>query len=406
MLLQIVQRLAALLSLMLLASGAYLLWSWWDHRAALEAGLRLNDDFSWRAWAGGALLAWSVAGRYPVLWLLGRRAADRDRLKPPPGEWLESPTAARLHVQASGPESAPALVFVHGWGLDASIWWDARATLSPRFRVVTYDLAGLGRSDGPADGRYSLERFSDDLLAVVGSLAPRRCILVGHSIGGMILQTFARRHPETLGRQVQGLVLENTTHTDPSRTTVLGPMLAATKPVLRPAMWLDVFLSPLIRLINWQSYLSGSTHLAMRLGFGQRPTRAQLEQAALLATRNSPAVQAKGNLAMMAWDATGDMAAVRIPMLVFCGDRDIVTVARAGETIAREARSARLERISRAGHMGPVELANRYNRILEEFADRVFTRGAEWADRRTSPSAAGEAEQRPGPGRDQPGLGV
>ena len=407
MLLQIFQRLTALISLAALAAGAYLLWTWWDLRQALDAGLIVpEDDIGWRAWVGGALLLLSLFGRTPLVWLLGRSGDDGERLKRSDGIFMESPTGARLFVERHGPPEAPALVFVHGWAMDASVWWDARRRLADRYQVVAYDLAGLGKSRGPADGRYSLEGFADDLMEVVAQVQPRKVVLVGHSIGGMILQTFARRYPEALGRQVVGLVLENTTHTDPSGTTVLGKALRAMKPVLQPLMHLDVLLSPLVWLMNWLSYLSGQTHVAMRFGgFGTRPTRAQLEQVSLLATRNSPAVQAKGNLAMMHWDATEDLPKLRVPSLVFIGGRDLVTVAEAGETIARHAPQARPERQPRAGHMGPLELADAYNDAIASFADQVFTRGATWADapRAAGPAVArGEPERRDGYTQDEP----
>lgn len=383
MLLQLFQRLMALVSLAVLAGGAYLLWSWWDLRRALDAtGVVYEDDIGWRLWTGAALLAVSFLGRTPMLWLLARRSPEGDRLRRLEGRTIETPTGARLHVETAGPSEAPALVFVHGWGLDAGIWREARLMLAERYQVVAYDLAGLGRSSGPADGAFSLERFADDLLAVVRQLRPRRAILVGHSIGGMILQTFAQRHAGVLHQQVLGLALENTTPTNPDRTTVLGRALYAMEPVLRPLMRLDILLWPLVWAMNWQSYLSGGTHVAMRFGgFGARPTRAQLEQAALGATRNHPAVQAKGNLAMMNWRGLEDPSALSVPTLVFIGGRDLVTVPAAGEAIVSDAPQARACRLPRAGHLGPMEFAQDYNETIARFADRVFTEGAAWADR-------------------------
>jgi pimeloyl-ACP methyl ester carboxylesterase len=389
MLLSLIQRLFVLASLVLLAFGGYLLWSWWRlHEILQPQPGEVLDTQEWRLWVGGALIAWSLLGRLPVALLLGRRGDDAARLKREPGVQIETPEGAVLHVEETGPQDAPVLVFVHGWGLDAGVWYEARQMLSERYQVVTYDLAGLGKSKQPRDGRYSLDRFADDLMTVVSRAAPRKVVLVGHSIGGMTVQTFCRRYPETLGRQVSGIVLENTSHTDPSRTTILGDALHAMKPVLVPLMHLDIWLQPLVWAMNWQGYLSGSTHLAMRLGgFGTEPTKAQLNQVALAATRNSPAVQAKGNLAMMRWSVTDTLPQFRVPALVFIGGEDIVTVPQAGETIARQLPQARVVSVGEAGHLGPLELAEVYNAAIARFADEVFTQGAQPADFASQPAA-------------------
>src|SRR4051812_37708413 len=99
-----------------------------------------------------------------------------------------------------------------------------------------------------------------------------------------------------LRNPVAGVVLLHTTHTNPLKTMILSGLLQALqRPVLEPGMKLAIALQPLAWMLNWQSYLSGSAHLAQRLGYGKFVTRSQLEHTTLLATRNSPAVLARGN---------------------------------------------------------------------------------------------------------------
>lgn len=391
-------RLFGVLSLLVLGAGAYLVWSWFELRdriADLPAGLEPADQ-PWRVYVGAALLAVSLLGRPLMLLVLGRRGDDADRLhRPPEIRRLTGADGSELSVETYGPEEAPALVFVHGWGMDASLWRDARLHLAERFHLVMYDLPGLGRSKGPADGGYSLERFADDLRVVVESLGRKRVVLVGHSIGGMTVQTFCARHPDLLADRVAGIVLENTTHHDPTKTTLGAGVLQAIKPLLFLAMKLDIALFPLVWLMNWQSYLSGQTHVAMRLsGFGTRPTRAMVEQAARLATVNSPAVQAKGNIAMMRWSVTEALPRVHTPALVFIGGRDLVTRPRAGEFIAQALPQATAMHVPDAGHMGPVETAPIYNAAIQRFCDDVFTRGARHADAPTDWAAGSQSQSR------------
>ncbi len=114
----------------------------------------------------------------------------------------------------------------------------------------------------------------------------------------MTIQTLIRHNPEVQGR-VAGLVLLDTTYTNPLRTMILsGLATALQRPLLEPAMKLVIAFQPLAWLSKWQSYLSGSAHLSHRLGFGKYATRTQLDHASLLSTRNPPGVMARGDLAM------------------------------------------------------------------------------------------------------------
>ncbi|HYC67560.1 alpha/beta hydrolase [Brevundimonas sp.] len=364
------QRLFAIGSLAIFAAAAWLLWRWYDADHLADV-LGVTEPSSAGLWWGAGLMAFSLLGRLPVLMLLGR---NETTAPPRRAASVEVPGAdgAVLHVETEGASEGPVLVFTHGWGLSARIWAEARADLGARFGLVFWDLPGLGRSGRPTAG-YSIEGFAEDLHAVIDSLPEDRpLILVGHSIGGMTVQTFCARHPELLNRRVAAIVLENTTHTNPLETMILSRVFRPLQPVIELACKLDMVLSPALWVMNWQAYLSGSTHVAARLaGFGTRPTREQLDRTARLPTKNSPAVQARGNLAMLHWSVTGRLPRTDVPALVFAGGRDLITKDHAGETIAAALPQARLIRVEDAGHMGPVERAAFYNEQIGDFAEFV-----------------------------------
>src|SRR3569623_1722879 len=153
----------------------------------------------------------------------------------------------------------------------------------------------------------------------------------------MTVESLARDIPVLFGREVVGAILFNTTYTNPLRTMILSPLMQGLqKSVLEPMTHLTIWLQPLIWLSSWQSYLSGSSHLANRFGFGRFVTRSQLQHSTLLATRNAPGNIARGNLAMFAWDATGALASAGVPVLVVGGSVDVVTKPDASVTIADE----------------------------------------------------------------------
>ena len=383
-----------LVSLAVLAVGGYLLWSWW--RGYDVTGVDGRDlhvhAAAWRAWTGAALLLISLGvGRLVVLLLM--RAGPEPEHARTEGRVVPAPDGSALHVESSGSAAAPLIVMTHGWGLNATAWGEARAALSGRFRVVVWDLPGLGRSKGPADGVYSLDRFAQALEAVVRAENGGPVVLVGHSIGGMTTQTFFRTAPEDLRRRVAGVVLVDTTHEDPVRTMWLSGLWRALKaPVIEPLMHLAIWLSPLVWLSSWQGYLSGSNHIVMRLtGFGRFATRGQVELTARLASKGSPAVQAKGNLAMLRWRVTETLPAISPPVLVLAGDRDIVTLPQAGRLIASTVRDGKLVETQGCGHMGFMERADLHHAAIADFADACFARadaGAPAAAAAPSPALA------------------
>lgn len=400
MFLPILQRLMALASLVLIAVSAYLLWTWWRlHELAQAAppGVVVDTE-DWRLWVGGALMVWSLLGRMPMGLLLGRGAKNKGWLARGEAIEVETPDGAKLAAERTGPADAPVIVMVHGWGMERRTWNGVRAMLAKRYEVLSFDLAGLGQSSPPGDREHTVERMTDHLLPVLDLAGRRKVVLVGHSIGGMIVQTFCVRHAERARSQVAGIVLCNTTHEDPTRTMIAAPLWQVLKPLLKAAMWLDVALEPLFWAMNWQSYLSGSTHMAMRLGgFGTRPTRNELELVSRDATVNRPAVQAKGNLAMMRWGVTDELPRIDRPALVFTGGRDIVTLPSAGYEISRRLQNATLRPMPEAGHLGPMELARSYGKEIAAFADQVLTAGAIAADRRPAEGAAAAKPPSPEP---------
>lgn len=385
-LLSILRFIFALLSLVILGSAAYLLWTWWqgdfirDADGALE---RVRDD--WRLWTGLALLAWSFLGKAIVVPLLARGDKDATKADRGQGRTLKGVGGASLYVETLGAEDAPPIVMTHGWSLDSTIWHYAKRDLARRFRVIVWDLPGLGKSK-PA-GEISLKNFAEDLRTVMGEAGGKPVVLVGHSIGGMTIQTLARDHPELFGREVAGVVLLNTTYTNPLKTMVLSGLAQALRPVIELFCRLTIALQPLAWAGAWQSYFSGSAHMANRFGFGDYVTRSQLEHTTLLATRNPPGVSAKGNIAMFHWDATSAAAQLNCPVLVIGGDKDILTKLEANKAIAARAPKARLQVVEDVNHMGFLERADIYDVAIAEFAASVQPAAAGVSSARTAQPA-------------------
>lgn len=77
-----------------------------------------------------------------------------------------------------------ALVFLHYWGGSVRTYLSVMSLLADRFRCLAFDQRGWGRSS--RDGDYSLDAYASDTIALIKALGLRRCVLVGHSMGGKV----------------------------------------------------------------------------------------------------------------------------------------------------------------------------------------------------------------------------
>ena len=113
--------------------------------------------------------------------------------------WLDRP-GARLRYQTAGPADGPALVLLHGFGLDRRMW-APQAGLAGRFFLVTYDLRGFGAST-PMDPGVPYTH-ADDLFALLDHLGAGAVALAGLSFGGLVALQAAAQSPD----RVRALVL-------------------------------------------------------------------------------------------------------------------------------------------------------------------------------------------------------
>ena len=373
-----------LLSLGAIGGGFYLAWEWyqrsWIYQPPLggyvfDPNFGFNAQTAWLVAALG-LLIWALAGGLIVRLCLSRTGHASSPNDPPRQtrggtvHRLSRPDGSELQVESYGPVDGPPLILTHGWGMNSTEWYYLKQHLRDHFRLIVWDLPGLGLSTQPANHDYSLENLAGDLEAVLGVAGGRPAILLGHSIGGMITLTFCRLFPEVVRTRVAGLVLVHTTYTNPVRTTKGAKFYTALeRPVLIPLLYLTIWLSPLVWLMNWLSYLNGTAHLSTKQsGFAGTETWDQIAFATSFQPLASPAVLARGMLGMLQYDATATLRTIPIPTVVVPGDRDPVCLPEASERIHQEVKLAQLTPLTPAKHMGLLEHNERFVEHVKEFA--------------------------------------
>lgn len=109
--------------------------------------------------------------------------------------------ALTVHYSQSGPQNAPALVFINSLGTDLRIWDDVISNFASNFHIVRYDKRGHGLSDVAAQPSR-LGDYTADLTNLLDQLHILQVIPIGISLGGLIAIDFALSHPGRLSALV------------------------------------------------------------------------------------------------------------------------------------------------------------------------------------------------------------
>jgi pimeloyl-ACP methyl ester carboxylesterase len=132
----------------------------------------------------------------PVLALsvnLSYGAVPADVLDKAPSKFAKS-GELKVHYKSLG-EGKTAVVFIHGWCCDHTVWADQAAALDGKVRMVFVDLPGYGKSDKPKID-YTMDLFAKGVDAVVQDAGVEKVVLVGHSMGTPVARQFYRLFPD------------------------------------------------------------------------------------------------------------------------------------------------------------------------------------------------------------------
>ena len=254
-----------------------------------------------------------------------------------------------LHVVVRG--SGPPVVLLHGIGLSSAIWAGQLHDLGEEHRVVAVDLRGHGESQPGSDGfAGGLRRLAADVRQVLAALSVEHAMLVGHSMGGMVvLQYMAEVPPAERHRRVSGLGLVSTTG---------GPLLpvpgwAQLGKVVSPLAAQGLVLVDRLGVEALPS--SDLRWWTGRLAFGRGAEPAQVAATEQL-IRATPLRTLTALIADVTFfDLSHLLPAVDLPTLVVVGSHDHLTPARHALALAAALPDARLLELPGAGHMPMLE---------------------------------------------------
>jgi 3-oxoadipate enol-lactonase len=237
-----------------------------------------------------------------------------------------------LAVEVRG--DGPAVLFIHGYPFDHTIWTHQIAALEGWCRIAP-DLRGMGRSDAPDLG-YSMETYAGDLAALLDLLGARDVVLVGLSMGGYVAFEFLRRWRQ----RVRALVLLDTraeADTPEARSSRDASAGAARE------QGAGAIAKTMLPKVLGASTLAGAPATVERVRAMMAATPVAGIVGALGAMRDRP-------------DSTPLLAELAgLPTLVIVGDEDEVTPPAQAKAIADAVPGASLVVIRCAGHLPPLE---------------------------------------------------
>ncbi len=228
-------------------------------------------------------------------------------------------------------------VFIHGAGGDGSVWEYQLKLLGKACKLIVPDLPGHGKSEGDvfataAKYAYWLDMFTEKLKIPSFFLA-------GHSLGGAIVQEFARAFP----KKVKGLILAGTG----ARFNILKEYL-------------------LLILRDFETAVKTSCASAYSLSV----TKELYEKGYEMLRKNGKKVLYGDMLTCDQFNSTVWISSVRNPAIVICGSEDKITPCVLSRDISRHIAGSQLKVIPGAGHMVMMEAPEEFNNSVLRFMDK------------------------------------
>jgi len=323
-------------------------------------------------WAGLGTAAALAAGGLIETAHMRRLSRDPERKlldSPPEGraQTARSPDGTTLHVEVFGPEDGPTIVLAHGWTETLQYWVYVIRAMSKRgFRVVAYDQRGHGSSEPAHGGDYAIERFGEDLEAVLSTCVPdgQLAVVAGHSLGAMSIAAWAADHD--VERRVRAVALLSTGVGDLIAEHLLLPLPSIANAVNR-AVSLYGFLGNRTPLPRYSTPLS---YAAVRyIAFGRHASPAQIAFFERMLVTCPPDVRAKIGIAMSEMDLHQAVPRLTVPTTVLVGADDRLTPPSHARRIAENLpRLQKLIVLPGTGHMTPLERPDEVTAALVELA--------------------------------------
>ena len=240
--------------------------------------------------------------------------------------------------------SGPVLLFIHGFPFDRTMWVAQLAGLAKIRTAVAVDLRGHGLSDVMSGGDFSMDLFADDVAKTLDAIGAEKADIAGLSMGGYVLFSFWRRHPE----RVRSLIFIDTKAEADSDEAKAGREKTAETAASQG-------MQPIYET------------LASKV-VGSSPSVEVQDKLKEMMLGTAPEVAAADALAMRdRADSTADLPNITVPVLWLHGEEDALMPIEGARESAAKIPGASLVSIPKGGHVSPMENPEAVNSAIANF---------------------------------------
>ena len=249
------------------------------------------------------------------------------------------------------------LLCIMGLAADSTAWLLQVPAFAERYRTITFDNRGAGRSSIP-QGPYQMKQFAEDTLRLLDHLGLERIFVLGLSMGGMIAQELALMAPD----RIRAMVLGCTHYGGPSR---IPPAPAAMEILLNNA---GLTQKEIIEK-NVPIFFSEACRR-------EQPEVIAAYCAAQLSAPEQPEYAFHAQLAAIgSFDCSDRLGHLALPIMIVTGSEDILIPPENSKALAKRLPHAEIVVIPGAGHALHAECRDKLNYLADEFFRRHLTRG-------------------------------
>jgi len=243
-----------------------------------------------------------------------------------------------------------ALLFVHAFPLNSKMWNPQVEFFKNKFRIVTYDVRGLGKSKS-GNNQFTMETYSNDLLEIIDFLKIGKVNACGLSMGGYILQRAFVKKPDAF----KTLTLADTRSERDDNAGLINRSNVIEN--LKSGKRNEFIAEFLQKLINKKSYDNAEIRNFLEGIIEENSTEGICGAQLALATR----VNSKDFLNQ-----------INVPALILVGEDDILTPPTAAEVMKNLIPESEMKIIKNSGHMSNLENTNEFNRYLMDFLEKFI----------------------------------